>query len=172
MITTSSNLFLHAKNKAILFFAFFLFGCQTASNSGKPMVNASLNAEQAQSTAARSPSPAINSPVDGETFVTEQRSDSAVLHSDKFKTESEKLEQCQSQLEALKVMSPAQYTRMRNAFDYLMNGAAQYANLRQKINADTQDTVDALYRYRANLLCAQIGQTLLDGLTRRGEARP
>jgi len=32
--------------------------------------------------------------------------------------------------------------------------------------------VDALYRYRANLLCAQIAQTLLDGLTRRGEARP
>lgn len=170
MITTSSNLFWHAKNKAILFFAFFLFGCQTAPESGNSMVNASSHAGQVQSTAASSS--AVSSPVDGGKPVLEQQSENAAPHSAKYRTDSEKLEQCQSQLEALKVMSPAQYTRMRSSFDYLMNGAAQYANLRQKINADTQDTVDALYRYRANLLCAQIAQTLLDGLTRRGEARP
>lgn len=102
----------------------------------------------------------------------EQRTEPQQPRSAKYETESEKLQQCQSQLDALKVMSPAQYAKMRNSFDYLMNGAAQYANIRQKINSDTQDTVDSLYRYRANLLCAQIAQTLLDGLTRRGEARP
>ncbi|ROR08823.1 hypothetical protein EC836_105252 [Erwinia sp. JUb26] len=134
------------------------------------MVNTSLNAGQVQSTAVSSPS--ASSSVDSGRTGLEPQNGSTVQHSDKYKTDSEKLEQCQSQLEALKVMSPAQYTRLRSSFDYLMNGAAQYANLRQKTNADTQDTVDALYRYRANLLCAQIAQTLLDGLTRRGEARP
>ncbi|WP_146114147.1 hypothetical protein [Pantoea coffeiphila] len=170
MIKTSSNLFLYARNNAILFFAFFLLGCQTTSDSGKSMVRSSSNTAQVQS-APTGATPA-SSDVDSGKPVLAQQNINAEAHSEKYKTESEKLQQCQSQLEALKVMSPAQYTRMRNSFDYLMNGAAQYANLRQKINADTQDTVDALYRYRSNLLCAQIAQTLLDGLTRRGEARP
>ncbi|PRD14577.1 hypothetical protein CQW29_15530 [Pantoea coffeiphila] len=134
------------------------------------MVRSSSNTAQVQS-APTGATPA-SSDVDSGKPVLAQQNINAEAHSEKYKTESEKLQQCQSQLEALKVMSPAQYTRMRNSFDYLMNGAAQYANLRQKINADTQDTVDALYRYRSNLLCAQIAQTLLDGLTRRGEARP
>ena len=134
------------------------------------MVRSSSNTAQVQSATAGATS--VPSNVDDGKPVLVQQNINAETHSQKYKTESEKLQQCQSQLEALKVMSPAQYTRMRNSFDYLMNGAAQYANLRQKINADTQDTVDALYRYRANLLCAQIAQTLLDGLTRRGEARP
>lgn len=170
MIKTSSNLFLYARNNAILFFAFFLLGCQTTSNTGKSMVRSSSNTAQVQSATAGAVSASAAS--DSGKPVLARQNSNAETHSEKYQTESEKLQQCQSQLEALKVMSPAQYTRMRNSFDYLMNGAAQYANLRQKINADTQDTVDALYRYRANLLCAQIAQTLLDGLTRRGEARP
>jgi len=157
MMTSFSNLFLHAKNKTTLFFAFFLIGCQMSPGSDIPPASPSSTG----STQSIALSPAVTA-------------EHAVQnpHSEKYETESEKLQQCQSQLEALKVMSPAKYTQMRNSFDYLMNGAAQYSNIRQKINADTQDTVDALYRYRANLLCAQIAQTLLDGLTRRGEARP
>jgi len=170
MIRTSSNLFLYARNNAILFFAFFLLGCQTTSKSGDSMVHSSSNSTQVQfATAGATPA---SPDVDNGKPMLAQENINAETHSEKYKTESEKLQQCQSQLEALKVMSPAQYKSMRNSFDYLMNGAAQYANLRQKINVDTQDTVDALYRYRANLLCAQIAQKLLDGLTRRGEARP
>lgn len=157
MITRLLNL-LRAKNKSILFFAFFLAGCQMSPEMGTSSAEVA-SSDSAQANGLRS---AVN---EEQHVVTNQ-------HSEKYETESEKLQQCQSQLDALKVMSPAKYSEMRNSFDYLMNGAAQYSNIRQKINADTQDTVDALYRYRANLLCAQIAQTLLDGLTRRGEARP
>nr|WP_314424099.1 hypothetical protein [uncultured Erwinia sp.] len=170
MITTPYKTFWYAKNKSILFFAFFLFGCQTAPHPNSSAIKPPPNTIQQQST-TMNPA-AVPSVADSGLTASALRSGNDESHSEKYKTESEKLQQCQSQLDALKVMSPAQYTRMRNSFDYLMNGAAQYANLRQKINADTQDTVDALYRYRANLLCAQIAQTLLDGLTRRGEARP
>lgn len=170
MIKTSSNLFLYARNNAMLFFAFFLLGCQTTSKSDNSMVHSPSNTAQMKF-ATVDVTPASPHVDNGKPMLVQQNIN-AETHSEKFKTESEKLQQCQSQLEALKVMSPAQYTHMRNSFDYLMNGAAQYANLRQKINTDTQDTVDALYRYRANLLCAQIAQKLLDGLTRRGEARP
>ena len=93
-------------------------------------------------------------------------------HSPKYDGDQARLQQCQGQLDALKTMDPAEYKRMRSTFDYLMNGAAQYADVRNKTNADTQDTVDSLYRYRSNLLCAQIAQRLLDSLTNRGEARP
>ena len=93
-------------------------------------------------------------------------------HSPKYDGDQARLQQCQGQLDALKTMDPVQYKRMRSAFDYLMNGAAQYADVRNKTNTDTQDTVDSLYRYRSNLLCAQIAQRLLDSLTNRGEARP
>lgn len=163
MLTTLFSLCRGKKNKITLCFAFFLLGCQTSPDNGhsvekKAGGNASIQSATAPSAV---PSPSI-----------EREAVSVETRSKKYTSESEKLQQCQSQLDALKVMSPAEYAKMRNAFDYLMNGAAQYANLRQKINPDTQDTVDALYRYRANLLCAQIAQTLLNGLTRRGEARP
>lgn len=155
MITRFSNPIFYAKRVLPLFFVFFLFGCESSS--------------ELTSTSAKSPSPeGVHSAAPK---VTAEQNNVENLRSEKYKAENEKLQQCQSQLEALKVMAPVKYSQMHKSFDYLMNGAAQYSNIRQKINADTQDTVDALYRYRANLLCAEISQALLDGLTRRGEAR-
>lgn len=83
--------------------------------------------------------------------------------------EAARLQQCQKELEALRAVQPKQFSVYKQEFDRLMNGAAQYSGLRTRVNADTQDTVDALYRYRVNKLCAQIDQAVLLGLAERGE---
>lgn len=83
--------------------------------------------------------------------------------------EAARLQQCQKELEALRTVQPKQFSVYKQEFDRLMNGAAQYSGLRPRVNADTQDTVDALYRYRVNKLCAQIDQAVLLGLAERGE---
>lgn len=84
--------------------------------------------------------------------------------------EAARLQQCQKELEALRTVHPTQFTGYKQAFDRLMNGAAQYSGLRTRVNAQTQDTVDALYRYRVNKLCAQINQAVLLGLAEHGES--
>lgn len=86
------------------------------------------------------------------------------------KKEAERLAQCQKELDAFKGINPEQYKTYRQEFERLMSGAAQYAGLRTRVNADTQETVDALYRYKVNRLCADIGQATLTGLADRAEA--
>ncbi len=95
------------------------------------------------------------------------------LHSEEEKTsaqkETERMALCQKELEALKTINPEQHNALRQEFDRLMSGAASYANVRTRVNSETQDTVDALYRYKINRLCADITQTTLTGLAERGE---
>ncbi|MDP8634705.1 hypothetical protein QZQ04_08100 [Serratia marcescens] len=83
--------------------------------------------------------------------------------------EAEQLRQCQEQLGALRTINEKQYQRYKQPFDSLMSGASQYANLRARVNGDTQETVDALYRYKVNYLCAGVNQAVLTGLADRGE---
>ena len=83
--------------------------------------------------------------------------------------EAEQLQQCQEQLGALRTIDEKQYQRYKQAFDSLMSGASQYANLRARVNGDTQETVDALYRYKVSRLCAAIEQAVMTGLVERGE---
>jgi hypothetical protein len=84
--------------------------------------------------------------------------------------EVQRLRQCQQQLKALNTLQAANYPGLQRSFDQLMRGAAQYAGLRTSINENTQDTVDALYRYRVNLLCSQINQSVLNRLAEQGGA--
>lgn len=83
--------------------------------------------------------------------------------------EARRLTQCQKEIEALQSLNPAQHKTFRQAFDRLMSGAAQYGGLRPQVNTQTQETVDALYRYKVNRLCADISQATLTGLATRGE---
>lgn len=80
------------------------------------------------------------------------------------------LQQCQQQLKILSTLQDVSYPPTQREFDRLMRGAAQYAGLRTRVNESTQDTVDALYRYRVNLLCAQINQAVLNRLAEKGGA--
>lgn len=78
--------------------------------------------------------------------------------------EEDRLKLCHKQLSALHNIDVKQYQHYKQAFDSLMSGASQYAGLRTRVNSDTQDTVDALYRYKVNYLCAGIDNAVLNGL--------
>ncbi|WP_455815142.1 hypothetical protein [Pseudomonas graminis] len=93
-------------------------------------------------------------------------------HTAKYIKQNDNLKKCQAQLQALKVVNPPEFNRMQSSFDNLMNSAAQYSGLRKSVDENTQDTVDSLYHYRANQLCARVAQALMDSLTSKGEARP
>lgn len=82
--------------------------------------------------------------------------------------EVQHLRQCQQELKALNTLQAASYPALQRTFEQLMRGAAQYAGLRTNVNENTQDTVDSLYRYRVNLLCAQINQAVLNRLAEQG----
>lgn len=85
------------------------------------------------------------------------------------RTEAERLQRCSAELEAQKTVNREQYDKQRAEFDRLMSGAAQYATVRGRVDGVTQDTVDAMYRFRVNLLCASINQSVLTNLAERGE---
>ncbi|MBH3259865.1 hypothetical protein I5P78_26065 [Serratia marcescens] len=100
---------------------------------------------------------------------TQQDSAATAGEKTQAQKESDRLAQCQKELDALKGINNAQYTAYLVEFQRLMRGAAQYAGLRAQVNNDTQDMVDALYRYKINRLCADITQAALTGLAERGE---
>lgn len=83
--------------------------------------------------------------------------------------EAERLKNCQKELNILKGVSSEKYTVYKRTFDGLMGGAAQYAGLRKAVNPHIQETVDALYRYKVNRLCAEVSQVALEALVERGE---
>ncbi|WP_411749736.1 hypothetical protein [Serratia marcescens] len=83
--------------------------------------------------------------------------------------EAIRLKQCQQELGALKSINPEKHKMLSGSFDHLMIGAAQYAALRHSINSQTQDTVDSLYRYKVNHLCADITQATLSSLASQAE---
>ncbi|VEI19798.1 Uncharacterised protein [Serratia plymuthica] len=91
------------------------------------------------------------------------------VEQDKKQREAERMQQCQRELEAMRNMDPEKHQKFKREFDTLMSGAAQYAGMRTKVNTDTQETVDALYRYRTNRLCADISAVMMTGLAERGE---
>ncbi|AKG68303.1 Uncharacterised protein [Serratia fonticola] len=76
---------------------------------------------------------------------------------------------CQEQMGALRKITPKQHQQYQQAFDGLMQGAAQYARVRVQVNENTQETMDALYRYKINYLCANVSQAVLTGLAERVE---
>ncbi len=83
--------------------------------------------------------------------------------------EVELLQQCQDLLGVLHNIRAKEFQQYKQAFDSLLSGASQYAEMRTKVNGDTQQTMDALYRYKANFLCAGVNQAVLTTLAERGE---
>lgn len=81
-----------------------------------------------------------------------------------------RMQRCHGELKALQKVDEKRYAARKVEFDRLMSGAAIYAGVRGAVQTQTQDAVDALYRYRADKLCADIGQDVLNGLTHTGSA--
>lgn len=77
---------------------------------------------------------------------------------------------CQRELASLNTISPRAYAVRKAHFDNLVKTAGVYTAVRGDVNSLTQDTVDALYKYKTNQLCAEIERDVLNGLIRKGES--
>ncbi|STB68615.1 Uncharacterised protein [Citrobacter freundii] len=77
----------------------------------------------------------------------------------------EKMERCRRELDALKKIGDLLYNKRKAEFDKLISGASIYNGVRNEVANYTQNAVDAYYRFRADKLCADISNDVLNGLT-------
>lgn len=77
---------------------------------------------------------------------------------------------CQRELAALAKISSSAYAAKKAAFETLLRNASTYSAVRGDINAQTRDTLDALYKYKTQKLCNDIEQAIQQGLISRGES--
>lgn len=77
---------------------------------------------------------------------------------------------CLNELASLQKISPKNYAVRKTAYDRLVVNASQYEGIREGVNSSTQDTVDALYKYKMNILCADINHDVMQALIRKGES--
>jgi hypothetical protein len=77
---------------------------------------------------------------------------------------------CQSELASLQQVSPRAYALKKAQFDRLVNNASVYSAVRGDVNIETKETLDALYKFKTNQLCADIERDVLQGLIQRGES--
>lgn len=80
-----------------------------------------------------------------------------------------RMSQCQSELASLQTINPRAYAARKASFDSLVKNASVYSAVRGEVNSSTKDTLDALYKYKTNQVCAEIGRDVLNGLIRRVE---
>lgn len=78
----------------------------------------------------------------------------------------EKMERCRRELDILKKIDNTVYTKRKVEFDKLLTGASLYTGVRNEVGHYTQSTVDALYRFKADKLCADISNDVLNGLSK------
>jgi uncharacterized lipoprotein YajG len=94
---------------------------------------------------------------------------SPVMKSEKAERDASELKQCQKNLNVLSKLQTTSYPSLKKDFDNLMLGASQYAGVRFQVNDQSQETIDALYRYRVSYLCSEIQQAALEVLVTRAE---
>lgn len=76
---------------------------------------------------------------------------------------------CQSQLLALSKVNNELYLQKKKVFDNLISGASAYTIVREDIDIETKETLDALYKFKTQKLCNDIEQTLRQTLITQGE---
>ncbi|HEC7758699.1 TPA: hypothetical protein R4A49_004338 [Salmonella enterica subsp. enterica serovar Muenchen] len=76
---------------------------------------------------------------------------------------------CRKELDILKRVDNARYLSRKVLFDKLMSGARLYGDVRGDLQSGTRSTVDALFSYKLEKLCADISQDVLNSLSRIGE---
>ncbi|HGM5493042.1 TPA: hypothetical protein ACKP1B_004754 [Serratia fonticola] len=84
--------------------------------------------------------------------------------------EPTRMSRCRSELASLQTISPRAYATRKVNFDNLVKNASVYSAVRGEVNPSTKDTLDALYKYKTNQICAEIGRDVLNGLIRNVES--
>ena len=84
-------------------------------------------------------------------------------------TADSRLGVCRKELNILKRLDNARYLSRKAVFDKLMSGARLYGYVRGDLQSGTRNTLDALFSYKLEKLCADISQDVLNSLSRVGE---
>lgn len=80
-------------------------------------------------------------------------------------SDTEKMERCQRELEALKKIDSTVYSKRKAEFNKLISDASHYNGIRSDVGNYTQSVVEALYRFRSDKLCADIASDVLNKLS-------
>lgn len=99
--------------------------------------------------------------------ITSQSSDEL---SNEVGKSDEHIKMCQRELDILKRIDNAHYTSRKIVFDKLMSGARLYGDVRKDLQPGARSTVDALFSYKIEKLCADISQDVLNSLSKIGES--
>lgn len=76
---------------------------------------------------------------------------------------------CQQSLDSLIKINSGRGNQFKQRFNTLLSSASEYATIRNQTDNNIRLTVDSLYEFRTNKLCADINKSLLDNLILRGE---
>ncbi|MBE8890789.1 MULTISPECIES: hypothetical protein [Klebsiella] len=72
--------------------------------------------------------------------------------------------QCEKELNALGTVNQLRYTELKTRFERVMNGASSYTTVRNSVNPETRNAIDALYKFQAVKLCSEIRGEMLNSL--------
>ena len=93
------------------------------------------------------------------------KSYSAIVPENEVKTFD--LKDCERELQALREVDNEKFTMLEKQFEDMMSGSANYANVRNTINTNTQNTIDSLYHYQSAKVCNDIRVAMLEWLVKR-----
>lgn len=78
--------------------------------------------------------------------------------------------ECRRDLQALSKVNPQLYSQNKARFDELLNQASVYTSVREGVDMQTKDTVDAMYKYKTRIVCRDIKQMVYQSLINSGES--
>lgn len=72
--------------------------------------------------------------------------------------------QCEKELNALGTVNQLKYAELKARFERVMQGASGYTSVRNSVNPETRNAIDALYKFQAVKLCSEIRGEMLNSL--------
>ncbi|MBT1713854.1 hypothetical protein KK116_06185 [Enterobacter dykesii] len=76
---------------------------------------------------------------------------------------------CQRELIVLSKVNQRLYAQKKAAFDELISSVSVYTAVREDINPQTKDTMDAFYKFKTQKICSDIEQAVRQALINRVE---
>ena len=83
--------------------------------------------------------------------------------------EQDPVKYCRQALSSLKKINPDKAAKFSASLKDLVDAASKYNSVRQNINGDTRQAVDAMYQFKTAKLCADVDKELMDSLLTSGE---
>ncbi|WP_249226267.1 hypothetical protein [Entomohabitans teleogrylli] len=94
-----------------------------------------------------------------------QQAEFTQMPSQSIEDDMSNMGRCEQELKALATVDPAKHTELNARFGKVMRGAVGYSDVRKVVNPETQNAIDALYKYQAVKLCAEIRDSMLKALS-------